>query len=206
MTTSSSTLFALLILACAISAQCSPVVFPEVRDTTGKKLISGADYYIVPALGEGGLTLEPHNHSYSYCPLDVAHAEYDFDGMSVKFLPVNSKKGMIRVSTDLNIKFNMAEPPCDGTRVWKLASFDKKTRQYFVTTGGSEGNPGPETLNNWFKIEKYEGNYKLSYCPSVCKSCKVMCKDIGLYTGDATASVSRYALSKTPFAVMFKKA
>ncbi|KAK9131179.1 hypothetical protein Sjap_011666 [Stephania japonica] len=199
-----ATLFPLLVLAFVVSSQCAP---EEVHDITGKNLISGVDYYILPAAGArgGGLTLGPRRPSpYSYCPLDVIQEEFeDRNGAAVTFLPVNPKKQTIRVSTDLNIKSDTGTT-CDETTVWKLDFFDKESRQYFVTTGGSEGNPGPVTLSNWFKIEKFDYDYKLSYCPSVCKFCKVICKDIGIYLDDN--GVRRLALSKTPFKIMFKKA
>ncbi|KAK9099333.1 hypothetical protein Syun_026378 [Stephania yunnanensis] len=100
------------------------------------------------------------------------------------------------------LKLLSAQTP---TSVWKLASFDEEVRRYFVTTGGREGSPGIGSLSNWFKIEKDGEDYKLSFCPSVCKFCKVICKDVGIYVDGE--GVRRLALSdETPFNVMFKKA
>ncbi|CAN0887823.1 Kunitz trypsin inhibitor 5 [Linum grandiflorum] len=74
-------------------------------------------------------------------------------------------------------------------------------------TGGVEGNPGPRTVKNWFKIWKYGSNYKFSYCPAVCKSCKVDCKDVGIYVdengGRRLALVDKEG---DPFVVKFVKA
>ncbi|TXG47968.1 hypothetical protein EZV62_027262 [Acer yangbiense] len=89
--------------------------------------------------------------------------------------------------------------------VWKLDSHDDSLGQWFVTTGGVEGNPGRETISNWFKIEKFDDDYKLVFCPSVCDTCRVLCRDIGIYIDQATG-IRRLALSDTPFKVMFKKA
>lgn len=78
--------------------------------------------------------------------------------------------------------------------------------QRFVSTGGVEGNPGPATLGNWFKIDKFGDNdYKLVFCPTVCNFCKVVCKDVGVIADDA--GLRRLALTDDqPFKVVFKKA
>ena len=110
---------------------------------------------------------------------------------------------MVRVSTDLNIKFSAATI-CAQSTVWRLANYDESTGQYFVTTGGVEGNPGPETVSNWFKIEKLNDDYKLVFCPGVCDVCKVICRDVGLYIDEH--GTRRLALSDVPFVVMFRKA
>ena len=114
----------------------------------------------------------------------------------------------IGLSTDLNIKFS-ASTACVQSTVWKLDSFDEALGQWFVTTGGVEGNPGPNTISNWFKIDKYNDtkDYKLVFCPTVCSFCKVVCKDVGVFVKDGTR---RLALTddnnKYPFVVMFKRA
>ncbi|KAK7380148.1 hypothetical protein VNO78_32598 [Psophocarpus tetragonolobus] len=69
----------------------------------------------------------------------------------------------------------------DDSTVWKLKDYDYSTSQWFVTTGGSSGHPGSQTVGNWFKIERYEDAYKLVYCPSVCNDCSYPCRDIGIY-------------------------
>ena len=44
---------------------------------------------------------------------------------------------------------------------------------------------------------------KLVYCPRVvCKYCKIMCKDIGIFENNG---IKGLVLSDTPFPVMFKK-
>ncbi|XAR64927.1 hypothetical protein NMG60_11008828 [Bertholletia excelsa] len=137
------------------------------------------------------------------CPLDVAQAQHEVDlGLPLRFTPVNPKKGVIRESTDLNIKFSAASI-CVQSTVWKLSGYDQSTGQYFVTTGGVEGNPGRATLSNWFKISKYGDDYKLVYCPTVCSYCKVICKDVGIYYQNG---IRLLALTNVPFEVMFKKA
>ncbi|KAK0586142.1 hypothetical protein LWI29_001699 [Acer saccharum] len=76
--------------------------------------------------------------------------------------------------------------------------------QWFVTTEGVEVNPGRETVSNWFKIEKFDGDYKLLFCPTVFDICRVVCRDIRIYIDQA--GTRRLALSDTPFKVMFKEA
>ncbi|KAK0579701.1 hypothetical protein LWI29_030028 [Acer saccharum] len=151
-----------------------------VLDIDGKKLLAGTDYYILPVLRGrgGGLTLASAGDET--CPLDVVQEQH------------------------VNIKFS-ASTDCVQSTVWKLDSHDDSLRQWFVTTGGVEGNPGRRTTSNWFKIEKFDDDYKLVFCPSVCDVCKVLCRDIGIYIDQATG-IRRLALSDTPFKVMFKKA
>ncbi|MFS7959341.1 putative proteinase inhibitor I3, Kunitz legume, kunitz inhibitor STI-like superfamily [Helianthus anomalus] len=130
-------------------------------------------YYVMPAAldGEnGGLLSVKFNRKP--CPAGVEQSRSDETGLPLTFTPVNPKKGVIRLSTDVNIKF-LASTGCDDeSTVWKV-KYDKALKQYAVMVGGVEGNPGPETLENWFKIEKTKDGYKLVFCPSVCSYCKV---------------------------------
>ncbi|KAK4858163.1 hypothetical protein QYF36_012043 [Acer negundo] len=176
-----------------------------VLDIAGEKLRTGTDYYILPVVRGrgGGLTLASTGNEN--CPLDVVQERHEVEnGLPVTFSPVNIKKGVVRLSTDQNIKFS-ASTICIQSTVWKLDSHDDSLGQWFVTTGGVEGNPGRVTTSNWFKIEEFDDDYKLVFCPSVCDTCRVLCRDIGIYIDQATG-IRRLALSDTPFKVMFKKA
>ncbi|OVA10735.1 Proteinase inhibitor I3 [Macleaya cordata] len=104
------------------------------------------------------------------------------DGLPVTFTPVNPNEGIIRVSTDLNIKFSNVATICIQSMVWRL-DLDESTGQRFIATNGVEGNPGFETLSNWFKIQKDGEDYKLVFCPTVCDFCRPICGDIGIYIG-----------------------
>ena len=191
------------------AANASP---EEVVDTSGKILRAGANYYIVPVAptticghygrcrSGKGLALASIDE---YCPLDVVVVDVKQYSRPLRFTPINPKKGVVRVSTDLNIMFSTTTH-CPQSTVWKLDHFDAYRRQWFVATGGSIGNPGWETISNWFKIEKYDGAYKLVYCPSVCPSCKHMCKDVGVFLDDNERM--RLALTDTPLKVKFQKA
>ncbi|KAL5746927.1 hypothetical protein ACOSP7_023916 [Xanthoceras sorbifolium] len=185
-----------------VTADASP---DPVLDITGKKLRAGTDYYILPVFRGrgGGLTLASTGNET--CPLDVVQEQHEVEnGLPLTFFPVNVKKGVVRLSTDQNIKFSAATI-CVQSTVWKLDNYDESLGQWFVTSGGVEGNPGPGTTSNWFKIERFGDDYKLVFCPSVCDFCKVICRDIGIYI-DRAAGTRRLALSDTPFKVMFKKA
>ncbi|KAM7469014.1 hypothetical protein LguiA_007197 [Lonicera macranthoides] len=192
----------LLIAFSTISLSAADASPDPVLDITGKILRSGIDYHVLPVFkGKGGgLTLA--SIGKEPCPLDVVQEKYEFkDGLPLTFTPVDPKKGVIHVSTDLNIKFSTATK-CHQSTTWKI-NYDKLLQQYVITSGGVEGNPGPKTLNNWFKIEKYENDYKFLFCPSVCNYCKVICRDVGIFMKNEL----RYlALSDVPFKVMFKKA
>ncbi|KAK4280557.1 hypothetical protein QN277_012170 [Acacia crassicarpa] len=171
----------------------------QVVDTSGKKLRAGANYYVIPANDDGGLALASIGEE---CPMDVV-AVQGYSGVPLSFTPVNPKKGVVRVSTDLNVVFS-ANTDCPQSNVWKLDDYDDTTGQWFVTTGGVVGNPGSQTVSNWFKIEKYEEGYKLAYCPTVCSYCNVQCRDIGIYA-DSDGN-QRLALSDSPYKVQFQRA
>ncbi|CAI0544534.1 unnamed protein product [Linum tenue] len=158
-----------------------------VLDVNGKVVRSGANYYVLPAVsGEGGgVALASLTKDSESCPQTVVQDQDEISqGIQLTFGPVNTKSGYtVRTFTDLNIRF-VADTPCEEGTVWKVDEYDDDVQQWFLGTGGVEGNPGPRTVKNWFKIWKYGSNYKLSYCPAVCKSCKVDCKDVGIYVDE----------------------
>jgi len=183
----------------------------QVIDTEGKKVRAGVDYYIRPVpttpcdgrgpcvVGSGYVLIaRSSNHT---CPLSVAVVE-GFRGLAVTFTPVTPKKGVIRVSTDLNIKTSLTNTSCSESTVWKLDAFDDSTGQWFVTTGGVLGNPGKDTIDNWFKIEEYDDDYKLVFCPTVCNFCKPLCRNVGVFR-DSNGN-QRVALTDEPYKVRFQ--
>ncbi|XP_057968178.1 kunitz trypsin inhibitor 5-like [Malania oleifera] len=193
----------------AFAAKPSPAAAAEaapagVLDTNGKELHSGTEYYILPVVRGrgGGLTLAATGNGS--CPLSVVQDQHEVShGFPLTFSPVNPKKAVVRLSTDHNIKFSAATT-CVQSTVWKLDGKDESTGEFFVTVGGVEGNPGRETLTSWFKIEKYDDDYKLRFCPTVCDFCKVICRDVGIYVDEDGRR--RLVLSDAPFKIMFKKA
>lgn len=202
MKTSIFVLFFVLFVPYALGAAPNPVV-----DALGRYLRNNIGYYIVPVPSEdptvpsrgGGLNLADTRNQT--CPLDVVQEIDENDkGLQFSFIPVNSKKGVVRESTDMNIKYN-GDTTCNQSMVWKLNQFDDPNGPYFVTTGGVLGNPGLQTIGNWFKIEAFIDDYKLMYCPTVCKSCKVICKDVGI----VVVNGRRYlGLTDQPRRIMFK--
>ncbi|PHU15534.1 hypothetical protein BC332_16739 [Capsicum chinense] len=196
-------LFSLSIIPFALadsSSSPSPVL-----DIKGDKVQTGSNYFILPVIrGHGGGGLTPFNvKQNNTCPRDIMQwRDEDQEGLPVVFTRVDAQKGVVRVSTDVNVRF-FTPTICARETIWKIGEYDDKLKQYFVVTGGVEGNPGRETVGNWFKIEKFELDYKVVYCPSVCKFCKVICKDVGIFiTKDG---VRLLALTDTPYKVMFKK-
>ncbi|GAU35587.1 hypothetical protein TSUD_295230 [Trifolium subterraneum] len=185
----------------------------QVVDTLGKKLRADANYYILPVIPvsrcgphekcrSSGASLGLASIRQSF-PLDVVVVNR-YQGLPLTFKPVNPKKGVIRVSTDLNIKFSSRATSPQHSTVWKLDRFDFSKKQWFVTSGGVAGNPSWETINNWFKIEKYGDAYKLVYCPSVVQSFKHLCKDVGVFVDEK--GNKRLALSDVPLKVKFQQA
>ncbi|CAN1178770.1 Kunitz trypsin inhibitor 5 [Linum perenne] len=187
--------FMILVVLASFAKAASP---SPVTDVDGTPLRSGLKYFILPSVSGNGGGVALDRTKTKKCPLSVFQDDYELSkGLPVVFLPVNAKQGYtVQTITDLNIEF---------TAVWKVESYDHDVKQWFIGTGGIEGKPGPRTVDNWFKIAKYGGNYKLVYCPSVCKSCKVQCKDVGVYEDED--GKKRLALTDDePSIVKFMKA
>jgi hypothetical protein len=176
---------------------------PEpVRDTSGNLVRNTANYFILPSSFQCGtrcgITLLNTNKT---CPLDVVEED---EAMQFSFVPFNFKKGVIRVSTDLNVIHSFpTNCSTSSETVWKVDKIDVVTRQRFVTTGGVRGNPGRETVDNWFKIERFESGYKFVFCPKVCEEYEVVCKDVGIFL-DENRNTS-FVLSDFAFGVKFKR-
>lgn len=181
---------------------------PEpLLDEAGKKLRVDSFYYILPASihprGRGGGLVRGIVGNQS-CSLGlVQDPNNNKEGLPVRFYPINSKKGIVRASTDLNIQFGFTES-CNDRTVWKVdENYDQETGNHFIGFGGVDGNPIPEYIKNWFKVEKYRYGYKLVYCPTFCSYCDVQCKDIGIVYVNGQR---RLALADFPFNIKFRKA
>ncbi|KAF5769317.1 putative proteinase inhibitor I3, Kunitz legume, kunitz inhibitor STI-like superfamily [Helianthus annuus] len=174
----------------------------SVLDINRNFLRYGTGYYILPVIRGrgGGIALTPTSINQK-CPLNVVQESVDDrNGLPLSFIPANTTKdAIIRESSDLNIVFQSVTI-CGQPPVWRL---EVVNGQGTVSSRGTIGSPGRDTLGNWFKIEKYGGNgYKLVYCPAVCNTCKPVCGDIGV----AKSGRRSLILSKEPLIVMFKKA
>ncbi|GJW99718.1 Kunitz trypsin inhibitor 2-like protein [Tanacetum coccineum] len=136
-------------------------------------------------------------------PTEVAQEVSEvLPGTPLKFIPANpNKDGIIRESTDLNIMF--VDPlACVPNAVWRVDTNDVGERT--LSSHGLLGRPGPQIINNWFKIQKYQDYYKLGFCPSVCKTCNPACADIGITLSERGRR--SLTLNDKPFKVKFKKA
>ncbi|KAI3798652.1 hypothetical protein L1987_33930 [Smallanthus sonchifolius] len=174
---------------------------PSVLDIDRNFLRYGLGYYILPVIRGrgGGIALTPTSINQK-CPLDVVQESIEGrNGLPLGFIPANTTKdAIIRESTDLNIMFPSVTI-CGQPPVWRL---DVMNGQWSVSSRGTLGNPGRDTISNWFKIEKYGGNgYKLVYFPTVCNTCRPACGDIGV----AKTGRRSLILSNEPLMVMFKR-
>nr|XP_027121692.1 kunitz trypsin inhibitor 2-like [Coffea arabica] len=183
---------------------------PEpVLDVAGKMLRTYLNYYILPAnvfrgrYRGGGLTLSGIGNDT--CPAGVfQETSQQINGIPLTFFPVNPKKGVVRVSTDLNIKFDYPDT-CDESPVWSVDNYVDPSADSFVNIGGVVGNPGSETLSSWFKIQKFGyRDYKLVFCPTVCSYCDVICKDVGITYQDGKRRLS--LTTDYPHRVVFQQA
>ncbi|KAJ6792066.1 putative alpha-amylase/subtilisin inhibitor [Iris pallida] len=199
----------LLLLLPLASAATNTSTSTIVRDVEGKPLRRSHEYYILPVIRGrgGGLTLSQRNNT---CPFYVTQeSDETSSGLPLIFSPVYPRDKLVPLSTDLNVEFSAATI-CVQSTVWEL-DIDVATGRSYVTTGGVKGNPGPDTVSNWFKIERYDsdsdsGNgkyYKLVFCPGVCSICRVLCGDVGIFVEQGRRWLG---LSDMPFPVMFKRA
>ncbi|KAH0689879.1 hypothetical protein KY289_017237 [Solanum tuberosum] len=151
-----------------------------VLDNSGKALVQGSQYFIVPVTdrsNEGGLGVSGIRNTVD--PLVVTQYPQSSVSKSLRFTPVDSNENIVRLSTDLNVKFMDIIFPDNRFMVWTINT-TLIPQRYLVAVGGVEGNPGRDTLGNWFKIDKYEDAYKFVYCPGVCETCRPFCGDIGI--------------------------
>ncbi|KAK9004596.1 hypothetical protein V6N11_042060 [Hibiscus sabdariffa] len=153
-----------------------------VFDTDGDELLPGVQYYIrsaMPGAGGVGLGLESLFAGGIRCPKFVAQSQ-SINGLPVTFRPANTSAATVSLSTDVNIEFPGFDAYCRSSNTWRVSLFEPLPGVWWVANGGERGNPGPQTLFNWFKIEQTEGwGYKLVFCPSVCESCVTLCNDVG---------------------------
>ncbi|XP_022737266.1 21 kDa seed protein-like [Durio zibethinus] len=160
-----------------------------VFDTDGDELRTGVEYYVVSSIrGAGGGGLDLGSSPNQICPKFVVQRGLDMEfGRPVVFYPVDANDSVVHQSTDVNIVFLPSiDPYCRTTTMWKLDNYDHSSGKWWLTTGGIRGDPGPQTLTSWFKIEKFRPDftdrvYRLIFCPSVCDSCVTLCNDISRY-------------------------
>nr|XP_043633652.1 kunitz trypsin inhibitor 5-like [Erigeron canadensis] len=195
-------MFIIFVFLSVLSLSSCEIFRPAaILDTDRNVLRSGTNYYILPVMhGKGGgLTLA--SDGGQTCPLEVVQEVSEGkNGLPVNFASAN-KDGIIRESIDLNIKF-VDSVTCAPNMVWQVNYFNRKGT---VSSKGTLGRPGQDTMSNWFKIQKYEDHYKLVHCPSVCYNCKKpACSDVGSMVDEKGRR--SLVLSNEPLKVIFKRA
>ncbi|KAI3520172.1 hypothetical protein L1887_09429 [Cichorium endivia] len=200
--TKMKTPFSIFIAFSTLSLSFAQSIDP-VRDSDRNILRSGTGYYILPTTSGmgGGIKLAPATINET-CPRDVVQENNDLqNGLPLTFLPAKANKdGTIFESTDLNIRFSGASA-CVQSAIWQV---QVSNGQREISSHGIVGNPGQQTISNWFKIVKHEDSYKLVFCPSVCNTCRPACADIG--HSIAKSGRISLVLNNVPLKVKFEKA
>nr|GEU42912.1 miraculin-like [Tanacetum cinerariifolium] len=137
-------------------------------DADGQEVQPGIKYYIAPSQSNdsgGGLSLASRD---GFCPPFVVQENSHLSkGLSLRFLPLDTKQNAITLSSDLNVVFNAATI-CVQSTVWRLSSGggsgsgtdDMVTgRRYFVRSGGVVGRPGVGTNLLRPEDEEHEESY-----------------------------------------------
>ncbi|KAK4735007.1 hypothetical protein R3W88_009268 [Solanum pinnatisectum] len=128
-------------------------VAEPVLDVSGNAVRRGVNYYILPAGRGNGGGLQVASIRNQTNPLVVSqNADESVIGVNVQFSPVDPKENTVRLSIDMNVKFT-SMVISDSSTVWRINT-ELIPERYLVTIGGVEGNPGRETLGNWFNIDK----------------------------------------------------
>ncbi|KAK8704068.1 hypothetical protein V6N13_047701 [Hibiscus sabdariffa] len=94
-----------------------------VLDVNGDEVLTGAQYYVVSAIwGAGGGGLSIGWESDRRCPGIVVQSRFDLDnGSPVVFYNANSSDGVVRVSSDVRVKFvGPRDRLCRTSTVWKV--------------------------------------------------------------------------------------
>uniref|UniRef100_A0A5B7BRF9 Putative miraculin-like n=1 Tax=Davidia involucrata TaxID=16924 RepID=A0A5B7BRF9_DAVIN len=168
-------------------------VLDPVVDIAGDDLQTNANYYVLPLLWAmgGGLGLG-RNWNGSICPFNVIQSASEIEnGVSVNFSPILDEDDVIRVSTDIDIKFPGAPRICSDLPIWKISDS-------FVTLGGVG-----ESVTDRFRIEKNNAlptlpAYKFVFCKA-----KMACQNIGISNKNG---IRYLAITDDPYMMVFKKA
>ncbi|XP_052294537.1 21 kDa seed protein [Citrus sinensis] len=174
-------------------------------DINGNEVEATRDYYVVSAIrGAGGGGLSLFKGRNGLCPFDVIQESSDLQkGTPLRFATYKNTS-IIHENMDLTMKFS-AQTRCNEPTVWKVDDHDEPRGKWFITTGGVEGNPGPQTLKNWFKFQRsvtFPDAYKIVHCPSVCNSCVSLCENVGVSHEDGAGRLVLKADDELVFPVV----
>ncbi|KAK9115511.1 hypothetical protein Sjap_014458 [Stephania japonica] len=181
-----------LVTLVAIAEPAVTTTGAVVLDISHRKLQTGTGYYVLPVIRGmgGGLTLKLKNKT---CPSYAGQDRLEISrGLPLKFIPADTKQKFVQESTDMNVVFSAATI-CMQSTEWRLGNVVDNTGRQYVMSGGVTGNPGVGTVQSG----------ELVFCPTVCKFCKVICGDLGVFVENGERWLG---LSDVPLAVMFKKA
>ncbi|KAL1546010.1 kunitz trypsin inhibitor 5-like [Salvia divinorum] len=172
----------------------------SVVDVDGGQVQANTKYYIFTPRG-GGLALSVRDRRQPCPPNVMQEADGASMGLPLKIFPADGK-AVIDLQSDLNLAF-MAATTCVQRTVWRLGDTDWNTGRRYVRSDGVVGNPGVETVRNWFKMERFgKQGYKIVYCPSVCRACRVECGDVGVLVESGRRWL---AVGGQPLLIAFKK-
>lgn len=184
-----ASLLSFLFLALITAKPLLGAVDPQpLLDSNGEKVLAGTPYYIVTIYAGPAAGIVSLAGGRNYCPFDVILSINMDRGQPLLISPATEDQdGIVYDSTDVNIKFsNISGGICsDASFVWKVDNYDTLWGEWFITTNGTEGNPGAQTLQNWFKFERVFGTtnvYYFVHCPKVCDTCVTLCSEIGVFT------------------------
>ncbi|CAA7043117.1 unnamed protein product [Microthlaspi erraticum] len=164
----------------ALAATASGFDYEPVLDTSGKKVIGGRSYYLIPAVPGKGGGLEWWNNVESVPQSESLHIEMDIWG------------------SDANMT-------CCRQTSWKVdGNYDKERKQFFVMASSKD-----RFSSSTFDLKKTGDAYKIMFCPSIdcaasnSKLCGSGCSDIGIFVDEK--GVRRLAFSSKPHLVKFKR-
>ncbi|TMW82356.1 hypothetical protein EJD97_006123 [Solanum chilense] len=205
----------LSLVAFSISDNNGNVISIPVLDREGKSLKINEEYVINSIVAGGGSVYLDNIKNRTKCPNDVLHDSSGsfYNSTAVLFYTMQLGSHFVPENQDVSIMFSTSsvEKSCVNETVWqaghhKIGPIPSPPR--FVITGATLGFPGPNNIQNWFKIVKYETgiphSYKLRYCPSkfICPTCQVDCADVGLYVDSRR---TRLVLNDEAYAFRFSK-
>ncbi|KAI3734688.1 hypothetical protein L6452_14163 [Arctium lappa] len=182
--TLSSLLLTLFIIITTTFSHLSATV-DVIYDSAGNKLLNGIPYYILPLLRGtgGGLTLSSNINNNNTCPLALTQEPFELSyGVPFIITPIVFDEDFIRESYPVSIKADIVADPCQGSKIWKVATGDVVG----VTLGGVLNTP--ESCFQVVEDDMMPGlrSYQIQHCPFKCglnSSTSFSCYNIGVVSG-----------------------
>ncbi|KAK4375805.1 hypothetical protein RND71_006482 [Anisodus tanguticus] len=103
----------------------------RIQKCRSNRIIQEGDlrYFVLPVIRGRGGGLYPSNvKQQNLCPRDIIQeADEVQQGLHVVFTHVDTKKGVVRESTDLNVRF-YTPTICARETIWKIGEYDDKLK------------------------------------------------------------------------------